>query len=221
MAIEVYWASGSGFSWRVLLALEVKRIPYESRVLEFSKGDNRRPEFLAINPRGRVPALRDGDLSVYESVAIMAYLDRRFPDPPLFGTTPRESAPIWQSVLESVSYLDVHTEAFILPIYRGRTEGQEEVIRAAVTGVHDELARLDATLATRPWLAGAALSAADLVAYPDVASILRAAGKPAAAPFDTGLLPLDARYPAVAAWMARVEALPGYDRTYPPHWRAG
>lgn len=221
MSVEVYWSSGSGFSWRVLLALEAKKIPYDSRQLEFSKGEHRSPEFLAINPRGRVPALRDGEVTVYESVAIIAYLDRRFPDPPLFGASPAESARVWRSVMETVNYLDVPTEAFILPLYFGRVAGQEEAIRAAIKTLHEEVARLETALAASSWLAGATMSAADLVAYPMVRSILRAAGKPAAAPFETGFLPLEARYPAVAAWMGRVEALPGYDRTYPPHWRAG
>jgi len=40
MALEVYWGSGSPFAWRVLLTLEVKRLDYESELLEFSKGDH-------------------------------------------------------------------------------------------------------------------------------------------------------------------------------------
>jgi hypothetical protein len=80
MALEVYWASGSPFAWRVLLTLEAKRLPYQSKLLTFSKGEHKSPEYLAMNPRGKVPTLKDGDFAIYESLAIMAYLDRAYPD---------------------------------------------------------------------------------------------------------------------------------------------
>ena len=46
-----------------------------------------------------------------------------------------------------------------------------------------------------------------------------ASGKEVAKPLGLGFLPLEAAYPAIAAWVKRIEALPGYERTYPPHWR--
>ena len=79
MALEVYWASGSPFSWRVLLTLEVKQLPYQSKLLTFSKREHKSPEYLALNPRGKVPTLKDGDFVLYESLAIMAYLDSAVP----------------------------------------------------------------------------------------------------------------------------------------------
>jgi glutathione S-transferase len=72
MGIEIFAISGSPFAWRVQLALEVKGVPYVTRILERSKGEHRAPEYLAINPRGRVPTLRDGDTVVCESIAILA-----------------------------------------------------------------------------------------------------------------------------------------------------
>jgi hypothetical protein len=59
--VEIYWISGSPFAWRVLLTAEVKGVPYEGKLLEASKGELKSPEFLAINPLGRVPAIRDGN----------------------------------------------------------------------------------------------------------------------------------------------------------------
>jgi hypothetical protein len=47
----------------------------------------------------------------------------------------------------------------------------------------------------------------------------RAAGKPGADAFGLGILPVAERHRSLARWMQRIEALPGYDRTYPPHWR--
>ena len=64
-----------------------------------------------------------------------------------------------------------------------------------------------------------AISAADCTAFPFIQQLLRACGKEAARPLELGFLPLEASYPAVAAWIKRIDALPGYERTYPPHWR--
>jgi glutathione S-transferase len=70
-----------------------------------------------------------------------------------------------------------------------------------------------------PWLAGTEVSAADLVAYPVIETLLRAAGRDAAKAFDLRLLPIEKTYPAIAAWRERIKALPGYEQAYPPHWR--
>jgi len=217
--MEVFWISGSPFSWRVLLALELKRAPYQSRLLERAKGGTRTPEFLALNPRGKVPTVRDGDVVVYESLACVAYVDRKHPDPPLFGRTPAEAARIWREVAQQIAYVDEPFEAVTLPLWFGRAEQEAEQMRAHVPRVTEELARLEATLARDPWLAGATPTAADCFAYPFVRALERGLDKPAAAAFAFPYAPLRVRHPSVAAWMARVEALPGYERTFPPHWR--
>src|SRR3990167_406403 len=105
MALELYWGSGSPFAWRVLLTLEVKRLKYESKLLEFSKEDHKSPGYLKLNPRGKVPTLKDGDFVLYESLAIVAYLDRKYPEPPIFGTTAQETGLIWRSISETEAYL--------------------------------------------------------------------------------------------------------------------
>src|SRR3972149_64765 len=77
----------------------------EPRPLQASKCEHKAPAFLAVNPRGKVPALKDGDIVIRESLAIVAYLDRRYPDPPLFGRDAKEAARGWQQVCEIASYL--------------------------------------------------------------------------------------------------------------------
>ena len=219
MAIEVFWSSGSPFAWRVLLTLEAKRLPYESRRLEFSKRELKTPEYLALNPRGQVPTLRDGGYVVYESIAIMAYLERRYPEIPLFGSTAEETGAIWRVICEATSYLEQPMESFILPIYGDAGTEKADQVRAALPAIRDELARLEAALHDRDWLSTQAISAADIAVFPLVKSLLRAAGKTAASAFEHDLTPFSPKYPALAAWLVRVEALPGYERTYPPHWR--
>src|SRR5580704_11757058 len=101
--VEIYWISGSPFAWRVLLTAEVKGIPYEGKLLEASKGDLKTPEFLAINPLGRVLALRDGNFTLHKSLAIMVYLDRKHPNPPLFGRPAEEAGRIFERISEFIS----------------------------------------------------------------------------------------------------------------------
>ena len=99
MAIELYWGSGSAYCWRVMLALEHKRLPYQSYRLHFDRQEHKAPQMLAMNPRGKLPVLRDADYVVFESVAVLYYLDRKYPDPPIFGITPEEGAVIMLSLI--------------------------------------------------------------------------------------------------------------------------
>jgi glutathione S-transferase len=217
--IEVFWGSGSQPSWRVLLALEVKRLPYKSHLLSFSAGEHKTPEFLKLNPRHRVPVLRDGDYVLNESVAILTYLDRKYPEVPLFGRTPEEAGMIWRTVQEFTHYLEpALVDGVVRPIFFNRVDARES-IEAKAKDVHVELQGYEAQLAGRHWLVGNALSAADIVVFPQLMGLLRAATRPAAEGLKLDLLPFAEKYPQLAAWLARIEALPGYENTYPPHWR--
>lgn len=105
MALEIFWGSGSPFSWRVLLGAEIKGLEYESRLLEFSKGHMKAPEFLQMNPRGRVPVIRDDGFVLFESLPILEYFEDRSPGVPLFGKDPREVAFVRRLISEFESYL--------------------------------------------------------------------------------------------------------------------
>ncbi len=219
MAIEVFWGSGSPYSWRVLLALTVKGVPYESRLIQFSKGEHKAPEYLAMNPRGKVPTIRDGDYTLYESMAILRYLEAKHPEPALFGTSPEETGRIECAIQEWEHYARGAAFDIVLPLFFGQADARADGIRAGAEVVHRELGRVDQLLANRAYVAGDSLSAADLLVYPDVQSLQRAAAKEAAAPFELGLLPLAERYPNLAAWCTRIETIEGFEATYPPHWR--
>jgi glutathione S-transferase len=219
MALELYWGSGSPFSWRVMLTLELKRLPYESKLLEFSKEDHKSPGYLKLNPRGKVPTLKDGDFVLYESIAIIAYLDRKYPDPPIFGRSPQETGQIWRSISETECYLVSPGGKLVIPIFFGKGLEKSDEIQAAAAEIREELKRADTALARSDWLVGSQVSAADIALFPLIQLILRAASKDAAKPLDLGLLPLAQSYPNIAAWVKRIEAIPDYDKTYPPHWK--
>ena len=94
----------------------------------------------------------------------------------------------------------------------------EEIQQAAQT-LRQEFKTIDERLAGSNWLVGDKISAADIGVFPLVQLILRAASKEAAQPFNLGFRPPAQRFPNIARWIQRIEALPNYQRTYPPHWR--
>src|SRR6202453_1127705 len=106
MALTLYWGSGSPFSWRVLLALEHKELPYESKLLHFDKQEEQSPQMLKLNPRGRVPLLKDGGYIVFESVAMLYSLDVKYPQPPIFGANPEEAGVIMRVICEFMTYAE-------------------------------------------------------------------------------------------------------------------
>ena len=219
MAIQLYWGSGSPFVWRVMLTLEVKGLAYESKQLEFSKGEHKAPAYLRLNARGKVPTLKDGDFVLYESLAIMSYLDRKYPDPPLFGKTPEETGLIWRVLSECESYIVSDGDKVVRPIFFGKGLDRVEEIQQAAHKLRQELKGIDERLAGSHWLVGDSISAADIGVFPLVQLLVRAASKEAAQPLNLGLMPLAQTFPNIASWVQRIEALPNYQRTYPPHWR--
>ena len=219
MPIDVYWGSGSPYAWRVLLALEYKRLAYTSHLLQFSKQEHKSPQMLAMNFRGRVPVLKDGDYVVFESVAILYYLDQKYPDPPLFGRSPQEAGVVMRVICEYQAYAEEHVMKIVNAFFTRPNSSRPEELAQAMHGVASEARSIEGRLAKSDWVVGETLSAADLVIFPGLQLLLRALRKPEAGDLSSRFLPLDVNYPALNRWVRRMEALPGYDRTYPPHWR--
>ncbi len=219
MALELWWGSGSPYSWRALLALEYKQLPYVSHQVQFAKQEHKSPQMLQMNPRGRVPVLKDGDYVCFESLAILHYLERKYPQPPLFGVTPEEAGVIERVICEFQSYAEDHMQKLIYAIlFQGVDERMEEVERA-LSVVIAEARTLENRLSGSHWLVGESFSAADIVIFPGIKTLLRAFERREANELRARLLPVETHFPAIAAWIKRIEALPGYERTYPPHWR--
>src|SRR5438132_8598301 len=98
--IRFYYGSGSPVSWRVQLSREEKGLAYEPVLLSFEKGEHKSPEHLARSPHGKVPALEDDGVSLYESSAIVEYLEERYPRTPLLPPDPAERARVRIEELE-------------------------------------------------------------------------------------------------------------------------
>ena len=214
MALTFYWGSGSPPSWRVMLALEHKQLRYESRLLSFDAGDNKKPDYLAINPRGKVPAIVDGEFQLYESVAILEYLDARYPDAgsPLYPRDPLAAARVRRRIQEIDLYTGpAATRLFRQVFFKKPEQRNENEIAEARATLVVELAHLERAL-TSDFFAGD-LSAADFALYPLLAGQRRLALR------EPGYSVTDELGPRLKAWMRRIEALPFFEKTYPPHWR--
>ena len=220
MAIDLYWGSGSAYSWRVLLALEYKRLAYVSHLLQFSKQEHKSPQILALNFRGRVPILKDGDYVVFESLAVLYYLDLKYPEPPIFGHSPEEAGVIMRVICEYQSYAEPQLMRIVRAFLTAQPQLSGDELASAMHVVASEARSIEARLARSDWVVGDSFSAADIVIFPGLQLLLRALAKPQAADISSRFLPLATQYPALARWITRVESLPGYDRTYPPHWRS-
>ncbi len=95
--MEIF-GSTSSRAIRCIWAAEEVEASYESHAIDFAKGENRSPEFLAMNPAGKVPAFRDGDLVLTESAAICNYIAEKFPEKgliPVSGSPERAHYDQW------------------------------------------------------------------------------------------------------------------------------
>jgi glutathione S-transferase len=189
---------------RVRMFLAEKGVSIPMRSLSIEQGENKAADFLKLSPYGQLPALALDDGQVLtESVAICRYLELLHPQTPLLGTTPMQSATIemWVRRVDlrlgrAVSLVWLHTNPFTARFVKPQYPefGQSQVLLA-----QSLMAELDAALAQQPWLAGDALSIADIVLLCtlDFGSFVGIA--------------MPERLSALQAWYARMKARPSFD----------
>lgn len=205
--MKLYGFPPSPNTWKVRAVAAHLGLPLELEWVDLSKGQQRAPEFLAINPTGRTPALVDGDFKLWELAAIMQYIAARKPNA-LWPDNARTRADIvrWQSwQLAHWSKEACEPLIFERLVKALLKLGPPDDARvAAGTEAFNRDARvLDAHLAKQPYLVGSALTLADFsVAAPLVYA------KEADLPI--------APYANVRAWSERVFALPAWKETAPP-----
>jgi len=184
--------SGNCYKVRLFLALigrNAERVP-----VDLLKGEHRQPAFLAINPRGQVPVLEDGEARVIDSQAILVYLARRYADEGWFPQDPQTQARIvgWLSFAANEMH---HGPATARAGRLFRRSIDEALAASRALGA---IRTLDQQLAQHRWLAETAgPSIADIAVYP-YAALAREGG--------IDLAP----FAAVRAWCSRVRELPGY-----------
>ncbi len=214
--ITFYFGSGSPYAWKVWLALEHKKLPYEAKRMTFDGGELKSPEFTAINPRQKVPAIVDNGFAMYESSAILDYLEERYSQSgaSLWPGDVVERAVARRRAAEAVAYVDPLNDKLLTAILVPADQMPDAAaIDAAKKAYAEELSRIESWF-THDYVAGRQLSGADFTLYPYLAFLGRVdQRKPG---YDLkAMLP-----PKTAAWMKRIEALPYFAGTIPPHWKS-
>lgn len=155
---------GEGRGFRVVWLLEEMGLPYRLRPVDLLVGVENDPEFLTINPAGFIPALQDGDVTLVESIAIMEYLMARHGPTPL-APEPRDPAfPAYQQFLH-LGEAGLAASMYFVVVSRNlapEAERRNWGARKALQVFESRLGLVTRRLASSPYLAGEAFTAADI-----------------------------------------------------------
>jgi glutathione S-transferase len=191
---------------RVRLTAAVLGLQLEEVVLDFAKGEHKRPEHLALNPNGSVPTLVDGDFVLTESRAIMQYLASKKPEA---GLLPRDELAradvtrwqFWDSSHFSPQLGTLAFQKLLKPMF-GMGEPEPAKIEEALTGFRRFAAVLDQRLDGKRHVVGDTLTLADLT----IASSLMYARQTD--------VPV-AEFPQLQAWFSRMTEMDAWKQTGP------
>ncbi len=137
----------------VLIVLEEKGIPFTPHMISLAKGDHLKPDFLAVNPKGKVPALLVNDVVLSETPAILAYLDARFPEQAIL---PKGDAMAHAQALSDMAWFASAVHPNFPRIFRtvrfcDLPEAQERVREQARDLLADCLDLIEGRLTGRDW----------------------------------------------------------------------
>jgi glutathione S-transferase len=169
MALKIYGVARSRAFRTLWLAGELG-LPYEHVKVDFADGSTRRPEYLAVNPNGHVPAIDDDGFRLWESMAINLYLAKKYSSRPagLYPQTLHDEARVWQWSFWGMT--EVERPALTILLNRIGPEQRRDAAAAdeAERALAAPLKVLDAAVTGTPYLLGERFTVADL----NVASIL-------------------------------------------------
>lgn len=191
--MKLYDFGISGNAYRVRLFLSLLGLQVERIEVDLLSGAQRDAAFLALNPRGQVPVLEDDGVVIWDSMAILVYLARRYGGERWLPLDAVAMAHVmqWLAVMENETLYGLARARVIVRLGRpGNLEEAQALGRKGLAVMEQRLARAD-------WLAADHPTIADVGCMPYVAM---------APEGGIGLEP----YPAVIAWLARLAELPGY-----------
>lgn len=191
--IRLFTSLLSGHGHRVRLFLTLLELPFEIVEVNMKAGGNRTPEYLALNPFGQVPTIQDGDITLFDSNAILVYLAKRYGDASWLPEDPLGAAAVQRWLSLAAGQIAYGPCAARLVTVFGAPRDHETAKTVAIQ-LFDVL---DRELADKPFAAGDHVTIADIAAHTYIAH----------AP--EGGVSLD-MYPNIRAWLRRVEALPRF-----------
>jgi glutathione S-transferase len=215
MTLKFYYGSGSPFAWKVWLTLLAKDITFDFERITFDAASLKSEAFLKINPRGKVPAITDGELCLFESSAIVEYLDEKYPHRSVIGPDPSARAHNRRLSAESDNYLyPLQRELFSQTLFQGPDKPRDgDAIAKCHAALVNELSRWVAYLAQAPFFGGDQPMVSDFTVFPVLRALVRVEER-------EPKHGLHAQLPApLRAYISRCEALAIVQQSFPPHWK--
>jgi glutathione S-transferase len=203
--MKLYGFPGSPNTWKVRATAHQLDIPLELEIVDLSKGAQKKPDYLALNPTGRTPTLVDGDFKLWESSAIMQYLAGKRKSP-LWPDDPKARADImrWQSW--HLQHWSRGTTPFIfenmVKALLNIGPPDESALAQGAAIFHQDAAVLDKHLQDHPYLVNDQLTLADFTV---VAPLFYA---------ERGKIPVE-KYGNVRSWFGTLAAMPAWQQTAP------
>ncbi len=201
--MKIYGSTISPFVRKAVVFAEEKGLEVE--LVPTMPGDSS-PAFRALSPFGQVPAMVDGDFTLADSSAIIAYIDAKFPDPVLIPTDPQaRGRTIWfEELADTIVFATVRVMLFnrvVAPLFRGLSGDRAVADEAEREQWPPILAYLEQAVAGRVYLVGDDLTLADIAVTSALASALHAT-----APIEA------AEYPELARYLDEMLARPAFAR---------
>ncbi|XP_029938077.1 glutathione S-transferase A-like [Salarias fasciatus] len=209
-SMSLLWGSGSGPCWRVMLALEEKKLQgYRHKLISFEKNEHKSQEVLEINPRGELPAFKHGDIILNQSTGACLYLENQFKSQgtKLIPDDPAKQAMVYQRMMEGLVLTEKINWAAYYNYMVPEGERHEAGLQRHRDALTTELKLWEGYLenvAEGSYLAGP-FSLADVIGFPN-----------AAYAFAFGLSP--ERYPKLAKYYNLLKDRPSIKATWPPKW---
>lgn len=199
--LKLYFHPLSTYTRRVRIALIEKNLPHELVLVDMAKKGHRAPDYLERNPYGRVPTLEQDGFVLYESNAILNYLEAVHPQPPLAPVDPQGRAQVDMHLRLCDLQMARHTGTIIFPKrFLPKDRWDEAAMSAAKVEIERHLAILERQLGGRTWMVDDRYSLVEVSYTPFVQFLPLMAVQPP---------------PAVAAWVERMLARPSALQTAP------
>jgi len=152
--IKLYDFKSSPNCQRVKVVLAEKNLPYEIVPIDLQKKEQKTPEYLKLNPYGKVPVLTDDSTVLYESLIINEYLEEKYPNPPLMPKDPAKKAKARILVDYGMAHFDSAYQKLRMELMKEAKEQSQPIIDGAKADLKKLLQRFEEELGNQEYLLG-------------------------------------------------------------------
>ena len=152
--IKLYDFKSSPNCQRVKIVLVEKNLPYEIVPIDLRAQQQKTPDYLKLNPYGKVPVLTDDDTVLYESCIINEYLEEKYPNPPLMPKEPEKKAKVRILVDYGMAHFDAPYQKLRMELMKDPKEQNQEVVNGAKNELKKLLQRFEAEIGDKQYLVG-------------------------------------------------------------------